>query len=391
MNRSPPLVAQTIKYGVDEDLPPFVRQSDGDTGNGAKGTPGRSRKPHLPESQTQTRYGDSVLINYLAPDRPDLAEHALKYPLTDGSPKRDRTTEGKVVDRKDSTGTTDAPPLPQSDDPKREGNQSRSPRNDLPPPPLPPMSVAIKNELVSPRQRPVLPSLQAPDRRHSLERPRLSPPYRTSTQTSPDLKPRVSLPSLPSIHSPPSSSCAGPSPDTGTGSAGGSQVLPSIHSALSALSNEFPPPRPNALPPPYSYPGSAVSRNESPHDRQLPQLLPQQIPPSPFSHFSPVSIKDASNNPSPASQPAFWQRPPAPPPPLEPHHPAAPYETSPMTAKSPATSYPTPTEQIAPTPGTSERASFSQPSSNGAPVAGNFKCTHPGCTAPPFQTQYLLK
>lgn len=389
MNRSPPLVAQTIKYGVDEDLPPFVRQSDGDTDECAKGTPGRSRKPHLPESQTQTRFGDSVLINYLAPDRPDIAEHARNYPLTDGSPKRDRTTEKKVVDEKESIRPKDAPPLLQGEDLKRDGKQSLSPRTDLPPPPLPPMSVGIKNELVSPRQRPVLPSLQAPDRRPSLDRPRLSPPHRASTQTSPELKSRVSLPSLPSIHSPPSS-CAGPSPDTGGGS-GSNQVLPSIHSALSALSNEFPPPRPNALPPPYSYPGSATLRNDSPHDRQLPQLLPHQIPPSPFSHFSPVSLKDASNNPSPASQPTFWQRPPVPPPPPEPHHPATPYDTSPMTAKSPATSYPTPTEQVAPTPGTSERTSFSQASTNGAHVTGSYKCTHPGCTAPPFQTQYLLK
>lgn len=385
MNRSPPLVAQTINYEVEEELPPFVRQSDSDTENCAKGTPGRSRKPHLPESQAQTRYGDSLLINYLAPDRPDIAEHARRYPLTEGSPKQ--TTDGKVADGKDSTQSEDAPALRQGGNLKRDGNKSPSPRNNLPPPPLPPMSVGVKNELVSPRQRPVLPSLQAPGRRPSVDRPRLSPPHGASTQTSPDIKSRVSLPSLPSLHSPPSS-CAGPSPDIGSGN---NQVLPSIHSALSALSNEFPPPRPNPLPPPYSYPGSAASRNDSSHDRQLPQLLPHQIPPSPFSHFSPVSVKDASNNPSPASQPSFWQRPPVRPPPPEPHHQAAPYDVSPMTAKSPATSYPTPTEQVAATPGTNERTSFSQPSANGGPITGSYKCTHPGCTAPPFQTQYLLK
>jgi hypothetical protein len=66
---------------------------------------------------------------------------------------------------------------------------------------------------------------------------------------------------------------------------------------------------------------------------------------------------------------------------------------SPMTAKSPATSYPTPTEQIAPTPPSGERAAFNaapQPP-NGITVPGSYKCTHPDCTAAPFQTQYLLK
>lgn len=384
MNRSPPLVAQTINYGVEEELPPFLRQADSDTENCAKGTPDRSRKPHLPECQVQTRWGDSLLMNHLAPNRPDIAEHARRYPLTGESPEH--ATDGKLVDEKDSTRSKDAPALLQGDNLKRDGNKSPSPRNNLPPPPLPPMSVGAKNEF-SPRQRRVLPSLQAPDRRLSIDRLRLSPPQVASAQTSPDIKSRVSLPSLPSLHSTPSS-CAGPSPDTGSGS---NQVLPSIHSALSALSNELPPPRPNPLPPPYSYPGSAASRNDSPHDRQLPQLVPHQIPPSPFSHFSPASIKDASNNPSPASQPSFWQRPPVGPPPPEPHHKVAPYDASPMTAKSPTTSYPTPIEQIAPNPGTSERTSFSQPSINGTAITGSYKCTHPGCTAPPFQTQYLLK
>lgn len=382
MNRSPPPVPQTIKYGVDAPpRPPFVPKSD-DPEN-AKGTPDRSRKPHQPESDIPTPYGDRVLINSLAPDRPDIAQHALQYPLMDESPKRDRTEEKEATDR-DSRQLNEVPRLRPPKDHKRDGRQSISPLNKSMPPPG---SVDTKHESVSPRQPPIRPSLGAPARRPSIEQPQWSPPFRSSTQTSPDAQPRVSLPSLGS----PSSSC-GPSPDTGSGSGSGSgskQVLPSIHSALSALANDFPPPRPNGLPPPYPYPGSATSRNDSPHDRQLPQLLSHQIPPSPFSHFSPASTKDVSNNPSPATQPSLWQRTPIPPS-SESHPPATPFDASPMTAKSPATSYPTPTEQVAPTAG-SDHFSLSQASCNGATMGGNYKCTHPGCTAPPFQTQYLLK
>jgi hypothetical protein len=80
--------------------------------------------------------------------------------------------------------------------------------------------------------------------------------------------------------------------------------------------------------------------------------------------------------------------PPPPPPPSESNH-----HHSSMIAKSPATSYPTPTEPVAPTAG--ERTSFSSHPSpeDGSAITniGVYKCTHPGCTAAPFQTQYLLK
>lgn len=61
-----------------------------------------------------------------------------------------------------------------------------------------------------------------------------------------------------------------------------------------------------------------------------------------------------------------------------------------MTAKSPATSYPTPTEQVGVCMGDRHPLAVSTPQANGGPV-GSYKCTHPGCTAAPFQTQYLLK
>ncbi|KAJ5678474.1 transcriptional regulator family: C2H2 zinc finger [Penicillium maclennaniae] len=342
MNRSPPPRPQTVKYREEEPLPPFV---SGDDVASAKGTPNRSRKPHLPESQTQTRLGDSVLISYLAPDlqmqtQTDLKANVIRQYHHYLHPSHHRA-------------------------------------NLSPPPPRP----VITTTSVSPREYPRLPSIQAPDRRPSEDRPGLSP----LNDIKPSPEKNFSLPSLQSLQSPPSS-CAAPSPDSGSSN---SRVLPPIRSALDGLSpNEFPQAR--GLPPLYSYPGSASSRNDSPHDRQLPQFLPQQVPPSPFSHLSPVSTKDVSNNPSPASTAPFWRGPP-PPPPSDSTHTATPYDMSPMTAKSPATGYPTPTEQVGPTPGSVDRASFSsQQSVNGVHATGSYKCTHPGCTAAPFQTQYLL-
>lgn len=433
MNRSPPPVAVCPKYEPDTSRAPFVPPSDShDSEKGDKGTPDRSRKPHhQPETQTHTRYGDSVLINFLAPSRPDIAAYERDNSLTDCF----RQNRGTLDKKKplDGPGGLEAQsielprPIPAipiqpkdegsqgGNQPKKEHEQSLSPRNKIPTtlPRLAP-SVDINSprpvDIQSPAQRPhrlSLSTLTNPERKLSIDQP---PHPLSDFKKSPELHPRISLPSLQSL-SPPSS-CVATSPDNGgsnNSSNNNTQVLPSIHSALSGLSpSDFPPPRPNGLSP-YSYPPSSSSQNDSPHDRQLSRpFFPSQMP-TPFSHFSPVSAKDASNNPSP-SQSSYWRPPlPAPPPPPPPppppaaaatpsqsgdtpHHAPTPYEMTPITAKSPATSYPTPTEQIAPTPPAGERTAFnavSQPS--GATAQGSYKCTHPDCTAAPFQTQYLLK
>lgn len=392
MNRSPPLVPQQIKYGPEElPPPPFVSAADrerdrAEAEKSAQGTPDRSRKPYLPETRTQTCHGDSVLIGYLAPERQDIAAYARDHPLTlsDGSPKHDRgpvdrpPAPSRPSNADQEAKSTGVLPLPGPGDVVRP----RSPPSRFPTLPLPaPPPRDINNDA----RRPSLLSITAPtDRRPSIDPPRLEPPFKDSAQASPES--RFTLPSLQSLNSPPSS-CAATSPDTGSAN---NQTLPSIHSALGALSpHELPSARP-ALPPSFPFasnPASATSRNDSPLDRHLPGQF--QIPASPFSHFSPVSTKDVSNNPSPASQLSFCRVAPPPHPPAESHsHPATPYDMSPMTAKSPAAGYPTPIEQIPPE--SSDRASFSSASGmNGA--TGNYKCTHPGCTAPPFQTQYLLK
>ncbi|KAL1999347.1 hypothetical protein VTN02DRAFT_4650 [Thermoascus thermophilus] len=108
---------------------------------------------------------------------------------------------------------------------------------------------------------------------------------------------------------------------------------------------------------------------------------------SPYSQGSPANSKDLPSFPS-GSQPYSWR-------PLKPDRPfvTSPYDASAhgaQTSKSPANSYPTPTEPRV--GGDPERATFpaaAGQSNTPAPV-GTYKCPHPGCTAPPFQTQYLL-
>lgn len=430
MNRSPQLKPQKIQYGVQDEPPPFAAKEP----ECVKGTPDRSRK-HQTDTPKQTRFGDRVLIGMMGPDYPEVAFHAQNDPL-ELSPRNAQPGRPKdhLLVKQEPHRLPQPQPQPQPQSQPQPQPQSlralpppravASPEKEIkpepkiksptyhPPPtlPLPVPSQAsqeAKPVFASPPRRPRLLSLHAPPI------PLAQPEHRRSSTSegfSPhdskqpfDLKSRFSLPSLQPIQSPPSS-LGGPSPEASNPQ---TQTLPSISSALgpefSSRMNGFPHHAP------FTYPPSASSRNDSPHDRQFPSLLPQQIPPSPFSQFSPLSTKDLSNNPSPASQPSMWRTPtsavstgpplppihqaapPPPPPPPAPtdaHQPPTPYEMSPMAAKSPTASYPTPTEPAPPR----ERASFSShPSPEGITSIGSYKCTHPGCTAAPFQTQYLLK
>lgn len=357
-------------------------------------------------------------MGLMGPDHPEVAQIARDSPL-EISPKQSR---GRVFD----PSVWDHPPAPPSIklvpetkevQPKDQSSPiatSPSALDSSEPTPKPqspetntplPRILPLNSSLGSPPQHRRFPSITAPslpnllpphERRASLDHPPNPPP---------ELKPRFSVPSLqplPSIQSPPSSSAA-TSPETANNT-----PLPSI-SALGLNKSDVSPSVYNSFTPlSYASPGVATPR-ESPLDRQLPSI----IPPSSFAHYSPVSAisnKDASNNPSPASQPTSWRTPasavtpaglpppppppalPPPPAPSEPPVPQSPYDMmSPMTAKSPATSYPTPTEQMG--PGVGGQTTFSANMvPNGVPTgAGHYKCEHPGCTAAPFQTQYLLK
>ncbi|RDW70823.1 uncharacterized protein DSM5745_08334 [Aspergillus mulundensis] len=168
--------------------------------------------------------------------------------------------------------------------------------------------------------------------------------------------------------------------------------LPPIQTKLNQL-NEFGPvlPPPNGPSPrpvgtPYSLPSVAAvsppSARVDPSPRELYRapLMPSKIPPSPYSHLSPASTQAISAVSSPASQQPYWRTVKAP-------YPYDPPST--VSNRSPASNYPTPIERAS--TGACEPGAFT-PSSQGSTAGptGTFKCSHPGCTAPPFQTQYLL-
>ncbi len=185
-------------------------------------------------------------------------------------------------------------------------------------------------------------------------------------------------------------------PSTGHSPNASNTKLPPIHTQLGPVlppPPTGPPTRTTRAPsapsaPPFSLlPVTAISPpltrvEPSPRDHYRAPLPQSKIPPSPYQHPSPVSLQAASVASSPVSQQPCWRGAK----PLGPY----PYDSQSIASnRSPAASYPTPIDH----PSVCDPGSFT-PSSQGnvatAPT-GTFKCSHPGCTAAPFQTQYLLK
>ncbi|CAG7917815.1 unnamed protein product [Penicillium olsonii] len=337
--RSPPLEAIKPNYGEDKpSTPPFVPAHE------KKDAAGQSRK-HQPEPHS-THEGDRVLMGYLAPNAPHLALAARDHPLEQKRPQPPDFIPPKPVP---PVGI--APRLKELDQGPPAAIEVRSPEGALQFPQAP-RPDGLK-DLSAARDR--LNSIGDLSRRPSSD----------FSKSPPDLKHRLSVSTLKPIDA----SCLAKSPDS-------TQTLPSIQKALKELPDFGP--AVNSIPSPYPYsslPGSAVSGTDSPYP--FPGKFSMAASPYP-SHISPISMKDSSTNPSPASQASFWRAP-------EMMSAQTPYEASRITATSPATSYPTPTEQVG--VGMGDRVSLATP--NGGTV-GSYKCTHPGCTAAPFQTQYLL-
>lgn len=370
-NKSPPMEAIKPNYGENETPPPFVSISEKDDAG--------SRKPNQPKPQNSTREGDRVLMGFLAPNHPEIAAAARIAPLESlpGNLKNYKQPPDFDPRGRSNPCLRDDPPrkasleliTSASASASHKDTENKPPQKRLFPVPLQPKEpdVEIKNEI----QRERVPSISAMSQRSPQGLPYL--------KTSSEIKSEFPLPSL-KLSQPDTGSSFAKSPESSN-----KQTLPSIHKAISELSDFGPPV--NTIPSPYPFsscPGSTTSGNDSPFDRAFPGKF--SIPPSPFSHFSPVSLKDSSTNPSPASHSSFWRGTPQ----SEMLSAQTPYEASPITAKSPATSYPTPTEQVGVGMGDRHPLAASTPQANGGPV-GSYKCTHPGCTAAPFQTQYLLK
>lgn len=345
--RSPGLEPSKPDYGVEEQPPPFFRDDKGTSSDSS-----RKSQPNHPEPGIG--HGSAVLIGQLDGNRPDIREYEISHPF-----KREITPEEgfnpqKIIAKGALQLLQNEPPAPK-DIPKYDFHQQdespiRDPKCEQGPPQLPPP----------------LPPIVAP-RREPLE-------LKPCSLLQPLEVPRHDL--LPAIHQPPS---AIPK------SSENQPSLPPLQSALAELSNvPAKEPRVNANGAP-SYLLHPVTSGPSPRtdvtrEHQLPG--PPQVPLSPYSHRSPASSKDTSTVPSPVSQPSC----PRPPHKSNIHYVTSPYDVPTQAAKSPITCYPTPTDP----PTTGSYGDANTPLT-GAVATGSFKCDHPGCNAPPFQTQYLLK
>ncbi|KAF5856337.1 hypothetical protein ETB97_007521 [Aspergillus alliaceus] len=386
--RSPGLEMTRPDYKPHKDpTPPFLLKELKESESNFKystgeGTPDCSRKSHSNPFQPEETVANSVLISVLEPNRPDIAYYERTDPLRPEHfhdiPCEDPLEKIKPEKLKPESPVVEPakPAEPQSETdpseiahgalqllelPKPSDEPLESPVVPVKPPVLSPDEHVVTTELPSPKpSQPPLAAASLPDKKP------FGPP---SPLRQFEIHPTQDI--LPPFHS----------PDNTT-------TLPPIQTALRGIPHVKEPPirvtgsSPYSLPPvtASSPPGFrcdlAVWENQRPG-----QFVP---PPSPYSHLSPASTKDLSAVSSPASQNSYWRS----------HKSDIPYITATYdmphpTAKSPATSYPTPTDQ---TPvGTCDRTPYhphSQP--NGVVPTAAYKCRHPGCNAPPFQTQYLL-
>ncbi|KAL4802700.1 hypothetical protein BDV18DRAFT_163662 [Aspergillus unguis] len=245
---------------------------------------------------------------------------------------------------------------------------------------------------------------QAQDALHLLNRPAASPPAQVPSKTrlpplstfdKPDeaVPPPAKFPKLERsssslsefiISAPGSQNALAPlcNPSSKAPSPEDSTRLPPIAELKSALPSPNghsarTPAAPYSLPPVAASPpaGVAHSPRESHH---LAPLVRPPYQPSPYPYLSPASTQAMSAVSSPVSQQSYRH----PKPPVYPYDPP-----SANSHRSPASSYPTPIDRPV---GAFEPAYTPTSQSSASGVIGAFQCAHPGCTAPPFQTQYLL-
>ncbi|KAE8146202.1 hypothetical protein BDV25DRAFT_54750 [Aspergillus avenaceus] len=387
--RSPGLEISRPDFQYKDPTPPFViKDLEGEAKPPAgEGTSDCSRKNQSSISQFESAEPNSVLISHLEPNRPDIANHERSDPLRpehfrDGGPwEMSKSDKSKP---ENSVFVPLKPIAPQSSPADHDDAAAKAQHA------LALLEPKAKPSEGAPETPEVVPAkLSSPD---ALKAEPISPKIPQPPPAPhglPEIKPFSPALSQYAIHSSQihsSDDILRPlhTPDNTT-------TLPPIKTALRELSHVKEPAgrvngsSPYALPP-VTAASPPVIRTESVWDHQRAgPFVPSQVPPSPYSHLSPASTKDLSAVSSPASQSTYFR------PSIKSDIPYLTYahEVAHSTAKSPATSYPTPTDQT-PT-GPCERSSFNpNPQSNGAVATGAFKCRHPGCTAPPFQTQYLL-
>lgn len=385
-NRSPGLKPTVINYKPDNDIPPFPhrppgsKDGKGDDLSSPGSSDGRSRKPRRPHHRPQPTLGDAVLINSIDPNRPDIARIAAEQPLiidqysedeegppATSKPRQDASQPAEISVLEQAAASAISLLTPQSDGADR--GKPAGPDYG----PLPSVSEMLSPSSTYPQRPPHRTSLSSLSDRGSEETLATSRVGRYAI--SPSEIPAQEL--LPALQSP-SHSISG-SPEVSQSL----QSLPSLQTTLEALSET----RLGSLPPPAPF---AAPDASSPPARPGPSLRERQLSgprppatqmPSPLSQLSPMSSKDSTTL-SPASQTPFWRQTGMKPDIANMTSPYEPSPHAPLSAKSPAGSYPTPTEVRPPVEEQPEESS---------PAGNQYRCSFPGCTAASFQTQYLLK
>ena len=425
--RSPGLQPTKVNYRPVDSPPPFTAQPSSsvssspepsDSGrlseskeSGAATKLLAKRKTRRRKGRTRPSQGDAVLISYLDPNRPDIAQQVGQHALNSASQSEyeyedddieamsiDEPTEhdrdlglatkasealaaivhkggnrgkGHFGQEQPKTGNVGSPSTTNGahvsiNRISEYAQQPQIAKFDLKPPPKLNAGDAVKDLPGSPSQEAI---------EDVEDSSGMSPNLAKYTISPSDANPETTLPAM---QKSPARSSSANSPD-------GLQNLPSLQTTLSQISagepngfstypsmSQSPTAARNVS---LSYPSSgpspgmfsAPSPAMSPPDTRTPYFYsnPRQLPPQVLAVSTPSTLYDA---PTPSAMPI--QSP----------------------ASSAARSYPTPNEQDHQTNMETDSASQINGEIEGEAqyASGNFRCTFHGCTAAPFQTQYLL-
>lgn len=437
-NRSPLPEKVTVDYGPHLSPPPSVPASsssptpeseDQASEAGIEKKTKRLKKPKSKRKKHKASIGDTVLLTYLDPNRPDIAQQAGQKVLNSASQseaedEEEEEAEGNdgvvamgVVQKsedetynnsseailtaqaakalavvKDDLEMVDAPqdqPSEQKkedlpDAPTTNGviHRDREPESSQAfTKPGPPAARSALNVIPPPRQ-PRPPLVISNERSRSVEERHRD---EDSTPISPNLAKYAMSPSdadpesiLPAMQKSPPRSASAHSPE-------GTQSLPSLHTTLSGLSDSGI----NGINATSPFPPSA---GHSPQFVRHSTFSSQTTGPSPGAYSQPSPVRSPPGYSGQPSHPSYWRRAPTEGSMSTPST----YEAStPASTSGPASaqSYPTPNVQDhrGSVEGSSTPQLLNGPlQANGPFTSSTFKCTYAGCTAAPFQTQYLL-
>jgi hypothetical protein len=327
-----------VEEEEEEDMSGGGGGDDDDEDGRTKDVDGNSSHAIALEKTASAALND-VAMKDSAPERPVLSASLAMHGAVNG-------VEGHGLGMEDSTQDTDLTGL----------EDSKVPAKSLPPP----LPLAISATSLSPKTEVEDDSI--------ITSPALAPFAITAAEANPD----NTLPAM--QKSPPRSTCAH-SPNA-------NQSLPSLQTTLSQIGEKPMVETPNGLSPFPQNAGPSPTMNRS-------HFLAGNPGPSPsiYSNPSPASSKEMTSMSPPGypNHPNFWR-----------HNPKdgsfSTTSTASVPGLTPVSAYTTPTPKDIASPESSNGPQLLNGPlpANGPFTSTAFKCTYAGCTAAPFQTQYLL-